>query len=43
MHDVHDPFSPVQGQQRLRPSGHPLPPLPITDDLLQELTIDSLQ
>jgi len=43
MHDVHDPFSPVQGQQRLRAAGHPLQPLPITRDLLQELTIGSLQ
>ena len=41
MHDVYDPFSPVQGQQRLRAAGDPLLPLPISSDLPQELTIAS--
>jgi len=43
MHDVYDPFSPVQGQQRLRAAGNPLLPLPIPSDLHQELTIASRQ
>jgi hypothetical protein len=43
MHDVYDPFSPVQGQQRLRAAGDPLLPLPIPRDLHQELTIASRQ
>src|SRR4030095_11000640 len=43
MYDVHDPLSPVQGQQRRRTSGHSLHPLPIPSDLLQELTVDSPQ
>ena len=43
MHEVYDPFSPVQGQQRLRAAGDPLLPLPIPSDLHQELTIASRQ
>jgi hypothetical protein len=43
MHDVHDPFSPGQGQQGLRPAGHPLLPLPIPSHMLQKLTIARLQ
>src|SRR5215211_4459601 len=43
MHDVYDPLSPVQGQQRLRAAGDPLLPLPIPSDLHQELTIASRQ
>jgi len=43
MRNVHEAFAPGQGQQHLRPAGHPLLPLPIPRDLLQELPFASLQ
>jgi hypothetical protein len=43
MHDVHDPFSLSQSQQRLRTAGAPLLPLPISSDLRQELPVASQQ
>src|SRR5919108_3641034 len=43
VHDVHDPFSPLQGHQRLRPPGHPLEDLPIAGDLLHVPAVRGLQ
>jgi hypothetical protein len=43
VHDLHDPFAPIQGQQDLRPLGYPLEDLPILGDLLQLPTIHCFQ